>query len=327
MKTKIQARIKIYFTAILIASSLLLNSAVAQGVYEENNSIVVVEVESAPIITGWSSGNTTVEGKEITYYFNHVQDYFSTPGNHTLEYKVKINNTGTYRFQWHCKVGEGTSATEANDSWLKIPDADDFYAEKMPGSTIGDEPIGNIVHPKGVCTDDCPEGAGKLGWFKVYSNGTTDWSWRSSTYDRDPHAIFAKFNSPGTYTVQISARSKHHFLNRFVMYDPNVYSESEATDLSLSESGFVGTRISNPLLGLMDVYPNPASTYIELNSKNNVFVRYEILNISGKVVLNGALANSLQRVNISSIIDGIYFLRCFDANGIGKSTRLLKRAK
>ena len=105
--------------------------------------------------TGWTE-ETSVTGYTGDSYFRWTGgDNFNSPGSGTLTYKIKINTPGTYRFQWRNKVGHGTNSTEANDSWLKIPDADDFYG--VQGS--------DIVHPKGECTTDCPEGAGSGGWF------------------------------------------------------------------------------------------------------------------------------------------------------------------
>ncbi len=198
----------------------------AQAYFIEKNSRVIVEMESAFNLSGWAQGDTIVSGQVIKYLNWNGTDFFKTPGNQLLEYKIRINTPGTYRFTWHCKVGEGESNTEHNDSWLRIPDASDFYGEKD----------GHTVHPKGICSSDCPNGAGSGGWFKIYSSGTTDWTWSARTSDNDAHLIYARFDRPGIFTVQVSARSDHHFLDRFVLYRETVYSEDQITDLSLCES-------------------------------------------------------------------------------------------
>jgi hypothetical protein len=192
-----------------------------------NSGLVVVELESNQQSSSWKKGSTEVEGKSITYIFSDTE-YFKNPGNKLLEYKIKIGLPGTYGFLWHSKVGAGTSPTDNNDTWLRIIDADDFFAKNSQGS---------ILHPKGICVSDCPNGAGEKGWFKVYSNGTVNWSWRTKTSDKDPHEIYATFNEAGTYTVQISARSANQFLDRFVLYHLEKYSENEVKDLSLPQQG------------------------------------------------------------------------------------------
>lgn len=192
------------------------------GMYE-GDGLVIVEIESAKSgLSAWEQGTTTVNGKEITYIYAGVES-FDEPGKQQLNYPIEIGVAGTYKFAWHCKVGEGDLTSEENDSWLKI-DADQFYGErKSDGAT---------VRPHGVCTKDCPEGDGKNGWFKVYSNVTTNWSWRTKTNDGSAFEIYATFDEPGIYSVSISARSAHQFLDRFVLYHLERFTEDEATDLS-----------------------------------------------------------------------------------------------
>ncbi len=184
----------------------------------EDNSYVLVNAENVDNYNGWTIDSTMANGKSIKYLHWNGRDYFNSPGNQLIEYKIKIKNPGTYRFIWNSKVGIGNLKTEHNDSWLRIPDATDFYADKN----------GHILHPYGKCTIDCPKGAGSDGWFKVYSSGTTNWTWSTKTSDSDAHNIFAKFDKSGIYTVQISARSKGHFIAKFILYKESVYSEEEA---------------------------------------------------------------------------------------------------
>ena len=200
--------------------------AEAQKIFIEDSSLVIVEMESASLTNGWKAGNDVVEGVTIQYLEWIGDDYFSLPGNQLLEYQVLINHPGVYRFIWNNKVGKGQSKTEHNDSWLKISGAADFFGDKN----------GHIVHPRGVCRDDCPKGAGADGWFKIYSSGTTDWSWSTRTSDNDPHMIYAKFDTTGIYTIQISARSSGHRLNRLVLFKETVYSQNDAAILSKPES-------------------------------------------------------------------------------------------
>ena len=280
--------------------------AFAQDTFVEVESLLVVDIESAPIKTEWRKSNATVSGKTITYYASKVTEY-SNPGKGLLSYKIQINNPGTYRFQWHCKVGEGTSTTDANDSWLKIPDADDFYAKKLASGHSGGHPVGHIVHPKGVCSNDCPEGAGKNGWFKVYSNGTINWTWRTSTNDNDPHAIFARFDKAGIYTIQISARSAHHFLDRFVMYDMSKYSESDATNLSRVVSSILASTSAEKYdASNVQIFPNPVCDYLEFKFDDGQQFQYELSSSSGQILMKGEVQ---QQINISHLKNGVYIVR------------------
>ncbi|WP_303613880.1 hypothetical protein [Cyclobacterium sp. 1_MG-2023] len=199
--------------------------ATAQVTFNEKNSLLIIEVESVEGVGDWFRESVNIEGGTIHYLYS-TTEHFKDPGNKTLKYPIEINNPGLYKIIWHSKVGKGNSSTDNNDTWLRVVGASDFFGKKE----------NHIVRPHGICKDDCPEGAGKEGWFKVYSHGTTDWTWRTKTSDNDPHEIYVRINRKGTYTLEISARSAHHFLDRIVLYDPEKYPEEKVTNLTLPES-------------------------------------------------------------------------------------------
>ncbi len=219
---------KIYNLLLALVLVLNLSKLGAQTYFIEDSSVVIVEVESVRDLQSWELHETSIAEDTIHYIRWTGSQYLNNPGNLLLEYKIKINNPGIYRFIWNSKVGKGSDPTEHNDDWLRFPDAADFYGYRSGTSST--------VRPKGICTNDCPNGAGKDGWFKVYSSHTTDWTWVTFTSDNDPHLIYAKFDTAGIYTVQISARSSYHLLNRFVLYKEDVYKSEEVTKLSLPES-------------------------------------------------------------------------------------------
>ncbi|WP_378187024.1 DUF5060 domain-containing protein [Aquimarina sp. W85] len=191
-------------------------------IYEEKDGLVVIEAENLSILGDWNKKNT-ISGFTGSGYLEWTgPNHFNAPGNGLINAKIKINSPGRYKFQWRSKVGEGESATEANDTWLKFPDADAFYAQK------GSEKI----YPKGSGLTPNPEGAGGQGYFKVYSTGTTNWTWTTKTSDKDPHDIFIEFDSPGVYTMLISGRSKHHVVDRVTLNKSSV----NATIISLEET-------------------------------------------------------------------------------------------
>lgn len=217
------------FLGAALSSLLFISALSAQPIFVEKNGLVVVEVESVSPGTGWVSETSQTGFAGASYYKWNGGDNFSSPGSKILEYKIRIASAGEYRFQWHNKVGKGNSSTDFNDTWLKIPDATDFYAKKGT----------NVVHPHGACKNDCPEGAGSGGWFKIYSSGTTSWTWSTNTSDNNAHSIYAKFSSPGVYTVQISGRSNYHCVDRFVLYKEGTV--QNATNLTNPESARDGT--------------------------------------------------------------------------------------
>tara|TARA_R110002124_G_scaffold287193_1_gene471104 strand:- start:2703 stop:3365 length:663 start_codon:yes stop_codon:yes gene_type:complete len=210
---------------LLLFINLISFQAAAQVAFNEQNSLLIIEVESVEGVGDWFRDSVNIEGGTIHYLYS-TTEHFKDPGNKTLKYPIEINNPGQYKIIWHSKVGLGTSSTDNNDTWLRVPEAAGFFGKNEE----------HIVRPHGKCQDDCPEGAGKEGWFKIYSNGTTDWTWRTKTSDNDPHEIYVCFEKKGVYSIEVSARSANHFLDRIVLYDPEKHTEKKVTNLSLPEN-------------------------------------------------------------------------------------------
>ncbi|MBW1296851.1 hypothetical protein [Aquimarina litoralis] len=188
-------------------------------VYEEKDGLVVAEFESITNSNDWNIENT-VNGFLGTSYLVWKGDQFlNAPGNGLLTYNIKINTPGTYRFLWRSRITNGTSGSEHNDSWLRFADASSFYGKKGE----------SIVYPGDTGQTPNPNGSSKDGWFKIYKSGPADeWKWQSSTSDNDAHDIYVDFDTAGTYTMEVSARSSFHALDRFVLFTENV-SQSDAT--------------------------------------------------------------------------------------------------
>ncbi len=225
-------------TLILLMNAFCFHQIYAQcdgADFEEKNGIAILELDSK--VTGsWrkESISGASGGSALTY---RGTDYFNSPGNSTISYKVKINSSGTYRFIWRNKISviaNRVPTTEHNDSWLKIS-ASNFFGQK-----------GNSrIYPGGSGKSPTPEGASSGGWFKVYTN-TIDWSWSTKTSDNDAHLVYATFNSPGVYTIQVSARSNGHSIDRMVLYKEGSYSSAQAESLSRAVTSCSGSTPTPP---------------------------------------------------------------------------------
>ncbi|MHA7055798.1 Ig-like domain-containing protein [Aquimarina sp. M1] len=239
--------------------------------YEEKNGLVVIETENLSISGNWKK-RSAISGFTGGGYLEWTgPDHFNDPGNGVINTKIKINSPGRYKFLWRSKVGEGDSPTEANDTWLKFPNASKFYAQK------GNERI----YPKGSGQSPNPEGAGGEGYFKVYSTGTTNWTWATKTSDNDPHDIFVEFDSPGIYTMLISGRSKHHIVDRVTLNK----SSADATNANLAETtcddnGGGGNNTSASITGERKKWHNVTLTFNGPNTSesagNNPFLNYRL---------------------------------------------------
>lgn len=317
----------ILYTILLVSISNISSSIYAQNCqktpFAEKNGLVVVEVESIPLENGWKSETSAKGFTGSTYYRWDGGNKLSDPGSGLLEYKIYIHTPGVYRFQMHMKVGSGSSTSDSNDSWLKIPDADDFYGEHNNGS---------IVHPHGVCINDCPNGRGKDGWFKMYSAGTTDWTWKTLTNDKSGYKIYANFSKAGTYTVLLSGRSEDHLIDRFVMYNSSV-TEKNATDLNNNETLCESTtnlEIEQPFR-ITNVYPNPGKGYynvvIQANQSNDY--RLEVHNLIGQKVYSETwiqpFSEHKKALDLSRLDDGLYILS-INSNGRKTSKIIIKEA-
>ena len=203
--------------------------------FEEKSGIAILELDSK-VSGSWKKESISGSsgGSALTY---RGSNYFSSPGNSTITYKVKINSSGTYRFIWRNKISviaSSNATTEHNDSWLKI-NASNFFGQQ--GSSK--------VYPGGSGKSPVAEGATSGGWFKVYTN-TIDWSYSTKTSDNDAHGVYATFNSPGVYNIQVSARSNGHTIDRMVLYKEGSYSSAQAESLSRSVTTCSGSTPTTP---------------------------------------------------------------------------------
>ena len=194
---------------------------ITKFVFVEKDGIVKVEFEDADFTGNWELKSNGSEISGEGYMSWKGAEYFNQPGNGKASYKIKIKNSGTYQFLWKSAVTLGNDGTEHNDTWLRFPDADNFFAEK--GSSV--------VYPKGSGKSPHPEGASKDGWFKIYRSGNDlDFKWQAYTFDNNPHEVFVSFDEPGTYTMEISARSKGHGIDQFVLFQETLPKEEAVSD-------------------------------------------------------------------------------------------------
>lgn len=186
-----------------------------------NGGLTVIEVESAPVAGDWSA-RTAVSGYTGSSYYEWRHGNTGTgtagSGQGILSYPIRIPAAGTYRFQLRSHSPD------------PLGDYNDLYARiQGEGSTA------NAVDPS-------PEGTNtdfvnmENTWFKVYMNTVDDWSWDARHVDNDPHEIFFIFDAPGEYTVEFSGRSNQFKPDRFVIYDPELVTQEDATDITNPES-------------------------------------------------------------------------------------------
>ena len=178
--------------------------------FREDEGLVVMEVESFPLVDGWVK-NTSYGA---TYYEWAGDDSFGKVGVGTTSQRVQVTTNGTYLVKWRSRINIGEDSTEHNDNWLRVTgDGVTFFGEQQNGSKIC--PRGGDLY--GCPFEKIPEGASGRGWFKIYQNTLGAWSWKTATSDNDDHHVLVDVSQPTTLTVEISGRSSGHAIDRIVL--------------------------------------------------------------------------------------------------------------
>ncbi len=195
-------------------------------VFVEKDGLVHVQFEEAVFDSDWklSTDGDALSGKGYMVWTG--EQSLGNPGLGATSFKIKIENTGVYRFIWKSAVKMGDSGTDHNDTWLRFADASDFYGQKAEST----------VYPRDTGKTPNPEGASKDGWFKIYRSGNDlNFKWQSSTFDNNGHDVFVKFDEAGIYTMEVSARSSGHGIDKFALFNDS-YTKADITAETLALS-------------------------------------------------------------------------------------------
>ena len=153
------------------------------GAFKEQNGLVVMEVESAPVAGGWVKETSMSGYTGGGYYTWRGATQFNTPGQGTLKYQVTITNAGKYNFRIHNRH-DAADATASND----------VFARLNGGS-----------------------------WTKTFSYVRGQWTWVTNFdygHSNQPQASY--YLSAGTHTIEISGRSAGFSIDRLSLYKDGV---------------------------------------------------------------------------------------------------------
>jgi len=181
----------------------------ADGAFLEKNGLVVMEIESAPVVGSWQSRTAIANYTGTEYYHNLVGT--TSVGQDTLNYEFTVANAGDYQVQVRSRIAEGTSNTDANDSYIRLVDN-----------------TGTSVTP--IPNDNVPT----TTWYKFYQNTLNAWVWQASNKDNDPHALAWSLAAGSTYKLQISRRSQGHAIDKIVLWSRSTYNYGDNTGRSSS---------------------------------------------------------------------------------------------
>lgn len=268
-------------------------------IYQENLGLVVMEIESAPLIGKWES-RTILSGYLGTSYLFPTESSASG-GVDVLNYTFSISTPGNYQVQIRSRIGEGTSNTDFNDGFLRLIDSK-----------------ANPVNP--VSNENTVTGS----WYKFYQNVLNNWTWQTSNKDNDPKSISWNL-IPSTYTLQISRRSKAHALDKIVLWENGQNSLGDNTGRTTSAQA---TSLNNlPISKTTDIsgifgYSNKVTEKnnfelyffgdgkIEISNQNQVPYNLTVTKPNGKIIfLKKGVAHPIYMLSIPSHHRGLVIVQ------------------
>lgn len=325
------------YTITLLTSifTLTLNAQnnVCNGVFEEENGLLVIEMESGnlPADSNWQLGSEPdpdQAGETINYLFWAGAESFRDLSNAQISYKIKINTPGTYRLLVRGRIGMGSERDRHNDFWMHI-EADDYFAERRTNgqvsSVLGPDSNCNTIPDRG-CADSARNGE---EFMKIFMNVTPtngagevrDWRFVSNVNTEGVPAhllVKATFNTAGDYSINIDARSSFYFMDKMVFFRDGVL-RSVAENLNNPESLCSENSLSveniNGKLNNIAIFPNPATNNININNlptnNKSILVLRDIL---GNTLREIKIISSSQNIDVSNLKSGIYFVSSLDTN-------------
>jgi hypothetical protein len=75
----------------------------------------------------------------------------------------------------------------------------------------------------------------------------------------------------------------------------------------------------------ISIYPNPATTVLNLSSTEMMDMTISITDITGRVIMREKIMDSFYTVDVSSLTSGIYLLRLETPEGANKMVKFVKR--
>lgn len=314
------------FLAILSYSALL---AQAEGescdFFEEENGLLVIEMENLPLTTDWEVAQN-IDGYTGSGYIHWTgNQFFNQTGNGSITFQVKINTPGTYTFNWRVAVGNGDDGTLHNDTWLKI-NGDNFYAKQGGVHTT------SRLKPKPQCNTDlnygCPNGSSSNGFFKIYGGQVGSFQWKAKTSDHDSHDIAARFDTVGTYSIEINARSSYHAIDRLILWHTTEQRSVDAEKLfhppSICLTG-IPTSIHNhsPKIDF-NIFPNPAQGEFWIEFADESPKQITLMNLLGQPIKTYQLTQRRQLIPANSLAAGVYMVEVQKGMERGRSRVLVR---
>jgi hypothetical protein len=79
--------------------------------------------------------------------------------------------------------------------------------------------------------------------------------------------------------------------------------------------------IDNEFLGKLDIYPNPAKSYVTIMNNKYPNLSYTIYNLAGQKLREGSVSNTMNTISVESFSEGVYFLYLVDNDSESNITK------
>ncbi|NLL28158.1 MAG: T9SS type A sorting domain-containing protein [Bacteroidales bacterium] len=274
------------------------NNSIMKNIYERCIDYYAVDAIDAELSEKWNSSLyemffqfvianvlMTDEAAFAPYTYNRAADYMAhVENNGGFKYENQSNPflyTGT-NLTWNSK-------TNGNDRLMRLS-ADYFMFESNSNFKITFSPVD-------------PNGEVILVVLKASTSAVE----------------FALMNENGSVNVTDN-ESWDYIVPIVIRGDKNV-ANTNAYDYNLLITAADPVSVSNNIISDVNIYPNPASDFILVSSNNTDVESYEIVDVTGKVVLSNGLINS--KINVSSLDKGLYFINIFVNSNVAKTEKLI----
>jgi hypothetical protein len=281
----------------------LVGCTLNRGEVQNSYSIGLVHVPiSNPTVTnveghiGHSEGNSVIN---CTYWDTETSQFVSSDG-------------GTGYTTSEMKDQSNFSCFDFTTVWGIDPTINDGYPYLRDGSG-GVLPV-ELIHFSAKETQD----AIKLEWATA-SEKNNDFFTIERSFDGIEFTpidiILGNGNSNTTINYDFLDKSPENGMNYYRLKQTDFDGKFEYSDIIYSEFN------SKPVI---NVYPNPATNYVQLEIQGMPAVSYKVTDLNGRTILSGNIYDTNQRIDLENVPVGSYQGIIYDESGNAQYFKLLK---
>ncbi|MCD6065033.1 MAG: hypothetical protein K0R82_2944 [Flavipsychrobacter sp.] len=239
--------------------------------------------------------------------------YPGTPGGNQI-FISKFDSAGKIKWGTYYGDAEGNSITSDRKTAVYVTGASGNALIGQPGShqpTKGGVNDGFLIKLN-VCDDFATASANNPvllnGTINLQASGGSQYQWShangfSSTLP-NPSIPNAQLTDSGTYTVIVT-----DLFTCTNTIKVNVHIQTQHIDDALAKA--------------FRIYPNPSATYVMVENTDGLTGTIELLTVDGRLIYNSSLAEQQQKIDVSSLAAGTYFLKINTSKGTA-NMKLLK---